>query len=312
MKYEKNKLTIDNQILHLQTKGVKFNEISVDDAKLYLAENNNFFKLSAYRKNYPKHSSGPKKEKYIDLDFAYLIDLAIIDMKLRYLFLHLCLDVEHYTKISLLRMVDNDRFEDGYTIVQDYILSLDEKQNMILENEINRNINNVYCGPIISKYANNYPIWAFLEIISFGRLVSFYKFCAERFANKSMKNNYYLLLTCKEIRNACAHNNCILNELSSNTSKHKTNFLVVQELASIPTLSPTTRKRKMSNAHIQQLVTLLYFHRKIVTSTGVQSAQSKKLHLLIERIFKNIHYYHSNDNIKTSFQFLKLIIDNWF
>lgn len=312
MKYRKPKLSIDDQILHLQSKGIKFDEMSVTDAKYYLAENNNFFKLSAYRKNFPKHLSGINKEKYIDLDFAYLKDLAIIDMKLRYLFLHLCLDVEHYTKISLLRTVDNDNSEDGYTIVQDYITSLDEKQNTILESEINRNINNVYCGPIINKYANNYPIWAFLEIIPFGRLVSFYKFCVDRFANKSMQDNYYLLLTCKEIRNACAHNSCILNELSANTSKHKTNFLVTQELSSISSLSPTTRKRKMSNAHIQQLVTLLYFHKKIVTSTGVHSTQSEKLHILIERMFRNIHYYNSNDNIKTSFQFLKLIVDNWF
>ena len=200
MKYRKPKLSIDEQILHLQSKGVKFNDMSITDAKHYLTENNNFFKLSAYRKNYPKHLSGSNKEKYIDLDFAYLKDLAIIDMKLRYLFLHLCLDVEHYTKISLLRMVDNDSSEDGYAIVKDYVSSLDEKQNSILETEINRNINNVYCGPIISKYVNDYPIWAFLEIIPFGRLVSFYKFCADRFSNKSMLDNYYLLLTCKEIR----------------------------------------------------------------------------------------------------------------
>ena len=55
MKDKKPKLSIDNQILHLQSKGIKFNEMSVAEAKEYLSENNNFFKISAYRKNYPKH-----------------------------------------------------------------------------------------------------------------------------------------------------------------------------------------------------------------------------------------------------------------
>lgn len=312
MKYKKPKLSIDDQILHLQSKGINFNEMSVADAKEYLSENNNFFKISAYRKNYPKHLAGENEGKYIDLDFVYLKDLAILDMRLRYLFLHLCLDVEHYTKISLLRTVDENDSEDGYSIVNDYISSLNEKQESTLKAEIKRNINNIYCGSIINKYSDDYPIWAFLEIIPFGRLVSFYKFCAERFNIKTMVNNYYILLTCKEIRNACAHNSCILNELSSNTTKHKTNNSVTQALSSIPSLSSTTRKRKMSNAHIQQLVTLLYFHKKIVTSHGVHEAQSKALHILIDRMLKNIHYYDTNENIKTSFEFLKIIIDNWF
>lgn len=312
MKYKKPKLSIDDQILHLQSKGINFNEMSVADAKEYLSENNNFFKISAYRKNYPKHLSGENEGKYIDLDFAYLKDLAILDMRLRYLFLHLCLDVEHYSKINLLRTVDENEYEDGYSIVNDYVSSLNDQQESALNAEIKRNVNNIYCGSIIDKYEDNYPIWAFLEIIPFGRLVSFYKFCAERFNIKTMVNNYYILLTCKEIRNACAHNSCILNELSSNTTKHKTNNSVTQALSSIPSLSSTTRKRKMSNAHIQQLVTLLYFHKKIVTSHGVHEAQSKALHILIDRMFKNIQYYDTNENIKTSFEFLKIIIDNWF
>ena len=42
MKYRKPKLSIDEQILHLQSKGVKFNDMSITDAKHYLTENNNF------------------------------------------------------------------------------------------------------------------------------------------------------------------------------------------------------------------------------------------------------------------------------
>ena len=51
MKNLKPILNTANQIVHLQSKGVKFNLISVDEAKKYLELNNNYFKLRAYRKN---------------------------------------------------------------------------------------------------------------------------------------------------------------------------------------------------------------------------------------------------------------------
>ena len=81
MKSQKPKLSVDEQIKHLQDKGIQFNEITIEEAKSYLTENNNFFKLSANRKNYPKYQGGANDGKYFDLDFAYLKDLAIIDVK---------------------------------------------------------------------------------------------------------------------------------------------------------------------------------------------------------------------------------------
>jgi len=88
---------------------------------------------------------------------------------------------------------------------------------LVYDGEINRNRRSVYCGDLIDKYDGRYPIWVFIEVISFGRLVSFYDFCANRFSDMSMKNNFYRLLTCKEIRNASAHSNCILNDLKVRT-----------------------------------------------------------------------------------------------
>ena len=191
-------LTVDEQIQHLKDKGVRFEIMDEDSAKDYLIKHNNYFKLTSYRKNYGKHPDGENKGKYIDLDFAYLVDIAVIDMLLRYMIVPMALDIEHHTKLQILRKVE-EASEDGYQIVQDYIDSLSEQQKLVYEGEINRNRGNIYCGDIISKYDGNYPIWAFLEIIPFGRLVSLYSFCADRFADKDMKNNFYRLLTCKEI-----------------------------------------------------------------------------------------------------------------
>ena len=311
MEIVKPKLSLDGQIEHLKEKGVLFNIMDEAEARDYLGQHNNYFKLTAYRKNYDKHPAGENKDKYINLEFAYLVDIAVIDMQLRYRIVHMALDLEHHTKLQLLRKMDEYN-EDGYQVVQDYIDSLDEKQRKIFDSEINRNKGNIYCGDIIAKYEGAFPVWAFIEIVSFGRLVAFYGFCAERFSDKSMKDTFYRLLTCKEIRNASAHSNCILNNLKAKTAAHSTNAAVTSELMKIKGMNTNFRKNRMSNARIQQVVTLLYTHKDMVESEGIKRSESEDLKKIMERVDKNYDYYNTNPMIKGTFDFLKLVVDSWF
>lgn len=310
-KIQKPLLTIEEQIEHLKSKGVLFNIINEDDAKKYLRNNINYFKLTSYRKNYPVHPDGINKGKYINLEFAYLIDLAIIDMNLRYRIIQMALDIEHHTKLELINKVVDSR-DDGYTIVKDYKCSLDAKQNDNLENEILRNLSSVYCGEMICKYGDNMPVWVFIEVIPFGRLVSFYKFCYKRYSDDSMEENYYRLLMCKELRNAAAHSNCVINNLSSRTSKYNTNKDVTKALTKIPNISSTLRRQRMSNARIQQIVTLLYTYKKVVLSDGLKNRNTQQMEDLVDRVNKNIDYYKTNRLISTSLYFLITIINEWF
>lgn len=311
MEIVKPKLSLDGQIEHLKEKGVLFNIMDEAEARDYLGQHNNYFKLTAYRKNYDKHPAGENKDKYINLEFAYLVDIAVIDMRLRYRIVHMALDLEHHTKLQLLRKMDEYN-EDGYQVVQDYIDSLDEKQRKIFDSEINRNKGNIYCGDIIAKYEVAFPIWAFIEIVPFGRLVAFYGFCADRFSDKSMKDTFYRLLTCKEIRNASAHSNCILNNLKAKTAAHSTNAAVTSELMKIKGMNTNFRKNRMSNARIQQVVTLLYTHKDMVESEGIKRSESEDLKKIMERVNKNYDYYNTNPMIKGTFDFLKLVVDSWF
>ena len=304
-------LTVDEQIAHLKQKGVQFDLCEEEQAKEYLRRHNNYFKLTAYRKNYPKHPEGPKKGTYVGLDFAFLVDLAVIDMVLRYQIVRLSLDLEHHVKLRLLRKVEEND-EDGYSVVKDYFESLGEKQQEVLKKEIDRNRGSIYCGDIVSKYDPSYPVWAFLEIIPFGRVIAFYEFCARRFSDAQMEEDFYRLQTCKEIRNAAAHSNCIINDLHARTVRHDTNAAVTQELMRISGMKSGFRRNRMSNARIQQIVTLLYMHKTVVESEGIHKAETEELHKVVNRFFKHSEYYENNEMIKSTFAFLKKVIDTWF
>ena len=309
--HRKPKLSLEGQIEHLKENGIIFTIMSEDDAKDYLLNNNNYFKLTAYRKNYDKHQEGEKKDQYIHLEFAYLKDLAVIDMCLRYRIVHMALDIEHHAKLQLLQKLD-EYGDDGYECVANYQNLLSDRQKDILASEITRNRNNIYSGDVVAKYYDEFPIWAFIEVIPFGRLVDFYKFVGNKYADKEMTDNFYRLLTCKEIRNAAAHSSCILNDLHTGTTKHQTNNAVTKELSKIKGMSAQFRRLKMSNARVQEIVTLLYMHKTLVTSIGLHKSESLALKSLKERMFKNISYYNDNPLISGTFDFLKMVIDSWF
>lgn len=310
---DKKPLKISAELIsHLKDKGVQFNIIDEYSAEQYLKNNNNYFKLASFRKNYDKYIGGSNDGKYINLDFAYLKDLAIIDMELRYIVVQMALDIEHYVKMHLLSIVENNMDEDGYTICADYIASLDADQTRKLQNEIDRNKNNIYCGSVVNKYKNEWPIWAFLEVIPFGRLVSFYEFCARRFDDDKMLAMYYCLLTCKDVRNAAAHSSCILNDLHRKTAIHRASNNINRAIVKSGRVSKKTFKSCMSNARLQAIVTLLYTHKKVVTSEGVHKKMCSLLQEFKDRMFVNADYYSKNPLIATSFKFISDIIDIWY
>lgn len=304
-------LTEEQLILHLKEKGVTFQLHSEYDAADYLRYNNNYFKLASYRKNYDKFQGGENDGKYVKLDFGYLRDLAVIDMKLRYVLIQMALDIEHYAKMSILRKIE-DSGEDGYSICDDFIYSLEEKQQKMLKDEIERNRNTIYCGDLFAKYPEHFPVWVFLELIPFGRMLSFYGFCAKRFNDRKMKNQYFMLLSCKDVRNAAAHSSCIINDLHINNQQRNPQYQVLNELSKIKDISKDIREKRMSNARIQEIVTLLYVHNVIVTSNGVHKKAVAQLADFEKRMMKHIDYYTSNDLILANFYFLKTVIDKWY
>lgn len=121
IKDRKPMLDTSEMIDDLKRKGVKFEYMSEDKAYEFLEQSTNYFKLRAYRKNFDIATSGPRKGQYLGLDFAALRDLSTLDMRLRYVLIHMCLDIEHCIKIDMIRRVQNNNKNDAYDSVADYI-----------------------------------------------------------------------------------------------------------------------------------------------------------------------------------------------
>ena len=127
-----------------------------------------------------------------------------------------------------------------------------------------------------------------------------------------MKDRFYIMIRCKNVRNACAHSDCFINDLHINTAAYPPKYTVNKELSRIRSLSRDSRMNRMGNERIQELIYVLYIHNGIVTSKEVHNKAAQKLHAFKERMMKHTEYYNSNQLITANFDFLKLVIDNWF
>lgn len=305
-------LTAKEQVKHCESKGVQFNDFSKTQATKYLEENNNYFKLRAFRKNYHKE---PSTGLYVHLDFADLVDLAIIDNRLRAILLEMAISIEHFSKVHLLKTIQKHE-SSGSQIVKDYINQLSKDSLNILISDLSKNSNSTYCGDLYNKYLSNpsqidCPIWVFIEILSFGQYLHFYKFCADKVNDAELTRRLYLMWTVKDLRNACAHNNCLINNINSPLKRLPN--MEIQRVLSQPPISfaADARKKHLYRITTYEIITTLYAHKEIVTSHGVHQHISTRLQELKKRFYRDRTYRHNN-LIQETFNILSKLIDIWY
>ncbi len=297
-------------------KGITFNHITEKDAICFLQEKNNYYRLASYRKNYDKKLFGEEKGKYIDLDFAYLVDLSIIDMHLRSLIFQMCLDVEHDLKVRLINDITDDATEDGYALVVNFL-----EKNTNIQEDILRKRYSTYVGDLINKFftfethqnANGKeiidkieircPIWAFVEILSFGDFIKLYS----AYYNVDCPVQMSLLNPIKSLRNACAHNNCLINNLRS--GKTKPSLTISSFIAKVSTTSRDERRKYLSKRPVFEFCCLLMAYDNVV-SADVKKHRYEELNALInERMKKHSQYYQNQQILSSTYNFVKKVVD---
>lgn len=300
MENRRVKLPIPGQITHMKKKGIKFEKMSEAEASRFLQNNNYYFKLKAYCKNYSKNAKG----EYQDLDFAYLVDLSTIDMHLRKFIIKVSLDVEHFLKVKLLRDFLLDGSEDGYEIVKNFFRMHPEIKEEVLEKG-----KSSYCADMIEHYKDSFSIWNIIEVLSFGHFAMLYDWFYVRHPMKDSMTN--MLLPIKSLRNAAAHNNCLINKMVPPYNiEIEPNQKVNRYVSQIPGISSKTRQKKMVNPVIHDFVVLLYTFDRIVTSEKTKEKTYRELKELFDvRMVRNKEYYYNNAGLVSSYEFSKKVVD---
>lgn len=313
-KNEKLKLTVDEQLQDMESKNIQFELYSKEEAKKFLKYNNYYFKLKSYARNY---NINPQTQKYYNLDFAYLVELSKLDMYIRKIILELSLDVEHYLKVRLMNDLSDNSKEDGYNIVR-LFLQYHRNAEADIQSKADKY---TFCSDLAEKHLNEYKepkelaVWNIVELLSFGNFMELYELYYQTYPSFNYSD---YLKSIKFIRNAAAHNNCILSTLRKPNSLKK--FSKTKKLANILGKIPefrelNSRDAMMRNPVIHDFVTLLFVYNDVMKVSATKNVRNKKMeeicHLFCDedgRIRKNANYFEKNPYIIEAYSFICNII----
>ena len=310
-------LDAEQLICHLKSRGVTFELCSETDAAAYLDYANNYLRTASYRKLYPKRIEGNQINSYINLDFGSLVALSSFDRQLRETFLAISVDVEHFARIKVLRRAIAE-WEDGYAIVNDFYENLNHQRRHAIEgNLIKRSRNDdkrdAYAGDLIAHYKHNMPAWVLLEVLEFGAFLTFYKFCAERWGENQMEQEHYVLKSVKALRNATAHNHCIINGFAPNAPgpDYHTNVLITNALNAAGLHRTKSRRAKLANLRIAQIAATLYALDSICTGEHTKNRHAESLRALRSRYGELLPTIRPTNSLASFFGFLWKLVDIW-
>ena len=294
----------------MKSKGIKFNIMSEEDAKDFLSYKTYYFKLKSYTKSFQKKNA---YDIYLNLDFAYLVELSTLDAHVRQFIMELTLSIEHSLKTKLIRDFTDNIREDGYTVVKDFF----NKYPFVIQNIENKKYDSA-CADLIYKYHPNWPLWAIIEVLTFGDFIKLFQFYYSKYPdNEATKISNYLW-SAKFIRNAAAHNNCLLNSLRKpyvHTHLSKNNKIVPTKslqarIANIAGLSKNAKKRVLSNPVTHDFIASLFLFDLVCKSYPMKcDIYNKLINLMKVRFLRHKEYFEKDLLLVSSYRFIIKIID---
>lgn len=300
-------------------RGITFKYIDESVAIDYLSNTNNYLRTASYRKNYQKYLNGSKRGRYLELDFSYLIELSVLDMHYRFLIQKMCSDIEHSICVQLIHDIENDSTTDGYDLVSNF---LTEYPNEI--KKIQSTIASPHTGNLLRKYFeietldrngreyhkivgyDDCPVWVLMELLSFGSIINFY---LDYYNSRGISHiPREILNLVRSLRNAAAHNNCILSDLNAGTTVAPQ--IIIEFVKCIDGITKSNRRKKLSSRTVLEFVALIYVYDEVVTGK-VRRHRLEELDLLVNgRMKEKSGFFKENDLITSTYRFIQHIVNS--
>lgn len=199
------KLTVPEIISYCkETLGITFNLKSEEEASVFLAKHNYFFRLKQYADFGEKTKSG----KFTNVDFGQMVELSTVDMFLRKLILKMTLDFEHYLKVKIINDSQENPADDGYSVVENFLETHNRVRHLI---ENLNNSTNFYNRQVFDKYKEKTSVWSIVEMLGFSDFIDFYAHYYQYFHLKCEYTPHFDSV--RRLRNAAAHNTCMISNL---------------------------------------------------------------------------------------------------
>lgn len=183
------------------TLGITFKIVDEEYVTTFLQKQNYFFRLEQYLGICTNQTRGGK---YIGLDFGHLIEMSTIDMYLRKILFKMTIDLEHYLKVKLVNDCQNNPQDDGYEVVASFL-----EKNPKIRDSIKTGFRLIgYYDKTMFRYTKAPAVWNFVEMLEFNDFSSFYSFYYDYFKKDGGWSKQFEAV--RKLRNAAAHNSCIL------------------------------------------------------------------------------------------------------
>ncbi len=296
------KLTVPQIIDYCKNElGITFNLMDEETAKEFLEKNNFFFRIKQYCSTCTEQT---KSGKYIGLDFEHLVELSTVDMFLRKLLLKMTIDLEHYLKVKLVNDCQNNPADDGYEVVEKFLAANPKIKDDI--SKANRKIS--YGENSFDRYVESPAVWNLVEMLSFADFISFYAFYYEEMRMKCEYTKHFDSV--RRIRNACAHNACILasfKPVSSFKADLETSFELLGGNIGIGSgIISTLMKVPLLN----DFAVMLSIYTKLVSSPKVKEMTIQEIKEFFDgRMVYRKQYFENKTDIKNAYQFARKVLD---
>lgn len=296
------KLTVPEIISYCkETLGITFNLKSEEEAAVFLAKHNYFFRLKQYADFGEKTKSG----KFINVDFGQMVELSTVDMFLRKLILKMTLDFEHYLKVKIINDSQENPADDGYAVVESFLETHNRVRHLI-EN-LNNSLN-FYNRQVFEKYKETPSVWSIVEMLGFSDFIDFYAHYYQYFHLKCEYTPHFDSV--RRLRNAAAHNTCMISNLKPQNwfkSDIEINFEllgakldvgngVISSCLKVPVLN--------------DFAVMLSNYVKLISSPKIKEKTLEEIQDFFNgRMILNKDYFENVNEIKNAYHFAKAVLD---